>query len=190
MSTQISKNFNFRGVILFENKFIINDFRLTLNMTVQSESPREQNIAMDRIEWFLTQKVDSSLLINEDKQENIDLFHKAGFGIVTLPKDPYDQIIGMVLICKINAFLENKLEIESLVIESLLSDGIKFTIDLETAKSILQGNYWYNNSSTETNDLTNDNYNTKIVKLFDNQWNEIGLTWKEKREKKVTKKLD
>jgi len=190
MSAKISKDFGFRSGLYFNDSFMINDFRMTLNMLVQTESMREQNIAMDRIEWFISQKIDSNLFINLDKKTNIDLFDKAGLGIITLPEDPYDQIIGMVLLCKFNAILEKKLELTHLTIESILSDGVKFEIDSETASTILSGNYWYNNGSTETNDFSNNLYNNKIVKLFDNQWSELGLTWKEKKEKRVSKKLD
>lgn len=190
MSAKISKDFGFRSGIYFGDKFLINDFRITLNLLVQTDSIREQNIAMERIEWFLTQKIDSNLFINSEKTKNIDLFRKAGIDIITLPEDPYDQIIGMVLLLKINSILEKKLSATNIAIESLMSDNVKFHIDLETAEAVLSDNNWYNNSSTETNDLANNDYSSKIVKLFDNQWTEIGLTWKEKKEKRATKKLD
>ena len=53
MTTRIEKDFRFRSAVHFENKFEVNSYALTLSMLVETESLREQNIALSRITYFL-----------------------------------------------------------------------------------------------------------------------------------------
>lgn len=186
MTTRIEKDFYFQAAVRFENKFYLNIYDLTLSMLVETESIREQNIAIERINYFLNHVLENAIFVSENEIEAITLYENAGLKVCTTPEEPYDQVVSLILILKLNAILENKLFITDMNMGSKLSDGIKFSVVPEIAVNVFKKNNWYNepNLSIRCNDKL-ENKRQKIVKLFDTEadWNEIGLNWKEKKNK-------
>lgn len=182
MTTRIEKDFYFQAAVRFEDKFYLNIYDLTLSMLVETESIREQNVAMDRVTYFLNNILENCVFVSYKETEAIELYEKAGLKICTTPDEPYDQVISLILLLKLNAILENKLFITDMILGSKLSDGVKFSIVPEIASNVYEDPGWYNDSSTSIrheNKLSRKK--EKIVKLFNaDDWNDIGLGWKEK----------
>lgn len=186
MNTRIERDFSFQTAVHFENKFYVASYMLTLSMLVETDSIREQNVAMDRTVHFLNEVLQDSVLVSIHDVEAANKYRQVGIKVCELPEEPYDQILSMVLIQKLNAIMEGRLKITDLVLESTLSEGVRFTIVSEIAENILAGNHWWNKSTICINQaeaiasIGSDN----IVKLFDDShWVEIGLSWKEKGKK-------
>jgi len=181
MSTRIEKDFVFHSAVHFNDKFLINSFKTTLSIIVETEDIREQNVAMDRIDYFFHEILNNSLFIDENLTENIKVYKNAGIKIISLPEEPYDQIIGMVLLLKLNSIMEGKMHITDLNIGSYLSDWVRFTIVSEIAEHLFEDNQWFHNNTLETENNTQNE--SKVVKLFEDCWSELGLSWKDKPKK-------
>lgn len=181
MTTRIEKDFVINSGVYLNNTFLINTFNFTLSIYVETDDPREQHIAIERIIYFLQEKINNSIFIFREEKKIIELYKKANLNTILLPEEPYDQIVGMVLLLKLNAIMENKMHITDLNIESALSDGVRFTIVNEIAENILDNDEWYNRNSLETQTINQSD--AKVVKLFEDCWAEVGLIWKEKKEK-------
>jgi hypothetical protein len=184
MSTRIENDFYFQTAVHFEGKFYINSFELTLSMLVETDCIREQNVAMDRATYFIMEMLQNSILINSNETQAIERYKDAGLKVCEIPEEPYDQIVAMVLLLKLNAIMEDRLQITDLVIGSTMSEGIRYNLVSEVAESVLSGSHWWTKPtvclSNEDCVLSPDN----VVKLFDDRdWKEIGLSWKEKAKK-------
>lgn len=182
MTTRIEKDFYFQAGVRFEGKFYMNVYDLTLSILVETDSIREQNIAIERIDYFFSNVLENSIFVLHSEKESIELYEKAGLHVCTTPEEPYDQIIALILLLKLNAIIEGKLYITDITMGSKLSEGIKFCVVPEIATNIFKGDFWYNKSNTSIRDSTNSNSKKdKVVNLFDvYDWNDIGLCWKEK----------
>lgn len=186
MTTRIEKDVYITSGLYFNNKFLINTYVLNISMTVETEQVREQNVAMERLEYFLNEIVSNCIFIDNKETEQIEKYVNAGINVATLPEEPYDQIIGMIILQKLNAIMENRLVVTDLSISSKLSDDVRFCVISDMAEAIFSGDYWWNNPSQQTYDF-NKSSSKKVVKLFDNLWTEMGLSWKEKNgQKNVT----
>lgn len=190
MTTRIEKDFVFQAAVYFEKTFLLNIYDLKLSMLVETDSVREQNIAMERMHYILEECLENCVFLNETEKDKICDFQKTGIKVCTIPEEPYDQILSLIVLLKLNAVMEGKLYITDLVLSSKLSSGVRFNAVTEVAENLFSGNYWYNKNTTEINDLSVENKKQKIVKLFnDENWDSIGLVWKEKSKsskKKVT----
>lgn len=178
MSPKIEKEYAFQTAVHFENKFMINFYEITLLMEVNTDNHHEQNIAIERINYFIENFVDSSIFVNATQDKIISTYENAGIRVLTIPEDPYDQIIGLVLLLKLNAITEGRLLVTDCIIHSKLSSGIKFNIQYEQTESFV-GDNWYCDPTcaTKQNKLTSKK--GKIVKLFDNDdFTSTGLVWK------------
>lgn len=185
MNTRIEKDFYFQTAVHFEGKFYVNSYDLTLSLLVETDSIREQNIAMDRATHFLTSVIQNSVLVHTGDTKTIEKYKNAGLKVCELPEEPYDQILSMVLIQKLNSIMEGRLKITDMILGSVLSDGVRFTIVSEVAEAVLAGNHWWNKSTICLNDeeahCTSEKSKDNIVKLFDDtHWVDLGLSWKEK----------
>ena len=180
MSARIEKEFLFESAIHFEDRFMINMFEITLFMEVETDNQKEQNIAIERLNYFLSQYIDSSIWVNQKETKAIEAYENAGIRVLTIPEDPYDQIVGLILICKLNAIMEDRLVITDIIFHSKLTAGIKFHSTFEETEDF-KGNHWWNDPTTNVKTIKSKNKKEKIVKLFDNdEWSEVGLLWKDK----------
>lgn len=182
MSTRIEKEFFFQAAVKFENHFLLNMYEFTVSMLVETEDPREQNIAIERLSYFLHNVLENCVFVIHTDTQAIENFERAGIKVCTTPEEPYDQIISMLLMLKLNAIMEDKLFITDMILGSKLSDGIKFSMVPEVAESIYKDNNWYNNPCANIKHSAKQNKRKdKVVKLFDvSDWVDIGLGWKDR----------
>lgn len=182
MSTKISRDFGFASAIHFENIFIINSYLIDLSIDVRTEDIREQNIALDRIKYFIYECLSNCIFIEHTETKMIDLYLKAGLKVCPLPEEPYDQIVGSVLLLKCNAITENKIFVTDIKIKSSICDDVVFYISEEEASTInVTPNIWFNDNSPLISDYKKTR-KEKVVELKKENpdWNSVGLSWKEK----------
>ena len=178
INAEIEKDFTFLTSIHFEDKFFVNLYEMKAYMQILTENAIEQNIAIERLNYFLGEYIDSAVLVKESEEDAINKYRAAGLKICTTPEEPFDQIVGMILINKCNAIMEGRIVMSDITFGSKLSNLIKFNIDHETAAAEFAGKYWYNKPTLS---LHNKTKKDKIVNLFEqNDWKDVGLTWKEK----------
>jgi hypothetical protein len=181
MNVRIEKDFIFDAAMHFENNFLINNYYLNLSMTVLTDSTYEQNIAIERINYFLNNCIENSIFVSSAESKNIEYYEKAGLTVLKLPEEPYDQIIACVLMLKLNSIMEEKIHVDKIVFGSKLTAGIKFNIEYDETEEFAEINDWWNDPSTSTENNQNRKKD-KVVKLFEkDDWKELGLLWKEKK---------
>ncbi len=178
MTARIEREFEFLSAIHFEGSFLINNYTLTLFMTVETEEHYEQLIAIERINHFLNSSVDSAIFVQDTEKKAIEKYEKAGLNVLVIPEEPYDQIIGLVLLSKLNAIVENRLAITGITFKSKLSSNIKFHSPIEETEEFA-GNHWWNDNTLRTKNI---NKKDKVVRLHETTWTELGLSWKEPEE--------
>ena len=179
-NSRIQKNFTFQAAIHFNDKFFVNLYEMDAKMEIFTEDTREQNIAVERISHFLGSVIEDCLFVSINEKEAISKYSNAGIKVCTVPEDPYDQIIGMVLLNKCNAIMEGKIVMTDILFGSKLSNLIKFELNHEVAKVEYDGKHWYNDSTLCMMDKFSKK--DKIVNLFDHKhdtWEDLDLTWKE-----------
>ena len=74
MTTKILRTFEFQAGLYFKDNFIMNVYDLTVSMDVETESIREQNVAMERIKYFLHNCLDSSIFILDSEKKVIEKY--------------------------------------------------------------------------------------------------------------------
>jgi hypothetical protein len=180
MNTRIERDFCFQTGLYFEDQFHIGVYDITLSMLVETESIKEQNIAMDRIIYFLNEVLQSSVLVNSSRHDIITRYQDVDLKVCELPDEPYDQILAMILLLKLNSIAEERLKITDLVIASSLSDGVRFNVVSEVAESAFSGKYWWNSSCTAMNSRDYEmGDHSKVIKLFTDDWVNLGLSWRD-----------
>jgi hypothetical protein len=100
-----------------------------------------------------------------------------GANVVTLPDEPVDQIVGLMLYCKLNAIMEGVMTVTALDICSSLGDDVWYEHTEEDAVGPFFDAGWWNLATTVHNNLDGADRNTKVVKVVPDCWAEYGLCW-------------
>jgi len=185
LATKIEREFAFQAAVHFEGNFLMTVYELSLGMEVDTASIKEQNIAMDRITYFLSECLENSVFVEHADKKAIEKYLQADIKVCTLPEEPYDQIITILLLLKLNAITEGKLHVNSISLRSGLSDDVKFIYDIETASNHPFGKSWWTECTTTMSDIAKSSKKDKIVKLKKQHcdWSSVGLDWEQKEYK-------
>ena len=182
MTARIHRNFEFYAGVYFSGDFYINSYDVDITFNVESESIYEQNIALERIKYFLHDCLEHSIFLSEKEEAVFEKYTDAGLRVCTLPEEPYDQVIGIMLLVKLNAITEGRLVPIDISIGSRMSDGVSCLHSLEEDTGPFNAKGWWRESSTKIND--HKVKNKKVLKLtkHKNEWNELDLGWTEQED--------
>ena len=183
MTTRIKREFSFQAGVYFKEEFLMSLYTISLYMEVETESIREQNVAMERIKYFLNECLDNCFFVQDIEHKVIEKYMTCGFKVCTVPEEPYDQIIALLLLTKLNSITEGRLVITDITLGSRISDEVKFICGIESPLGPLESPGWWTDSGTSiSNPVKKSIKKDKIVKLFktSTDWAEYNLVWKEK----------
>jgi hypothetical protein len=180
MTARISRSFTFQAGVHFNNIFNMNLYQVDMDFDVESESIREQNIAVERIKYFLAECLEHSVMLFQEETDAIQKYVDADMKVCTLPEDPYDQIIGIMLMVKLNAIIEGRLLITNIGITSRMSDGVYCHHDIDENIGPFKDAGWWSDNSTKMNNVK-PNRSKKVVKLAKPNvtWDDLFLGWDE-----------
>jgi hypothetical protein len=179
MNARIEKDFVFLSSVYFEKTHMLNLYTMTLYIDILTDNDKEQLTAMERIFYFLTNYVENSVFINKKEKKQIELYEKAGIQVLTLPEDPFDQIVGLILLRKFNSITEGRVNVTEIKFGSKLSADIRFHNFDEESDEFDDETAWYNESALNVASTIKKTKKEKVVKFNDiEDWNKIGLVWK------------
>jgi len=138
MNVRLQYDLEFLGGIYFEEQMQMNHYSVSLNLVTGTANPTDTNIAMDRIKAFVFGELEHSVFINVAQRERAELMHLMGINVTTLPEEPVDQIIGMMLYYKLNS----DANIVKVVPDAWTEYGLAWPGDTtETGNTVVFGNF-------------------------------------------------
>ena len=78
MTTRIEREFSFQAGVYFKEEFLMNIYTVSLYMEVETESIREQNVAMERIKYFLNDCLENSIFEQNTEHKIIEVVDEEG----------------------------------------------------------------------------------------------------------------
>jgi hypothetical protein len=179
MNARLEMEYHFNCVVHHaDNPPIINTFRAIVNFVTNTTDHNEQNIAFDRINYFVGNIFDNSVLIHESDESNIKKYQNCGFRVIPLPVIPVDQIVGICLFEKMNAIAEDRLILTDITISSDVSAGLKCHYCSEEKNGIFSSTGWWNLPDLSYANKRS-NKKQKILEFnADHSWKSVDLDWK------------
>jgi len=175
MNVRLQYDLEFLGGIYFEEQLQMNQYSVSLNLVTGTADPADTNTAMDRVKAFVFGELEHSVFMNGAQRERAELMHMMGINVTTLPEEPVDQIIGMMLYYKLNAIMEGRMIVRSLDISSTLGDAVWYQHDDEDPPGPFTQDGWWHDSTVKHN--TVDFADENVLKVEPNAWVDYGLLW-------------
>ena len=185
MQHRIKQQFAFQAAVYVEETFLMNIYEITLKMHVVTGDSKEQNIAMSRINYMIEDCFQNCVFVHQTETAVIEKYIAANLKVSTTPDEPYDQLLAILLLTKLNIITEGRLLITDITLSSGLSDGIEFLYSpaLEHTPLTTGISNWWNELNTKIVDFPKrETKKEKIVKLVKktNDWAQLNLEWQEK----------
>jgi len=170
------------GVWLKDASPVMNSFSLTLNLVTASTDIIEQNIAFDRMNYFINEVISNSFFINEEEVETINHLQSAGIRAISLPESPYEQVVGLLLYRKLNAIMEGRIFVTDLKISSTYGQNVLYLYSGEEVDDIFDSSGWWEDPDPSWKDRQPPTRKNKIVELSNvssTTWRDVGLQWED-----------
>ena len=146
-------------------------------MTTNSENAADQNISFERIKYFIYTEIDSTIFINNTLEEQCQLFTQAGLNITTIPGDPVDQLVGIMLYYKLNAITEDRMIVAETELSSTYGENMTYIHgEFETTSGYIQPDWWTTPDLVHSDFIITDS--EKVVEMQQSTaWRELELAW-------------
>ena len=177
MNVRLHYTTDFFAGVYYNQRLLINSYTVNIELLTQSEVREEINIAMDRLKCFLEIELAHTIFVQDNNADEIITMDDLGFNLTTLPETPLDQIVGLMLYCKLNAIMEERMIVTSLDISSVAGDRVWYLHeDGEPIGPFANEGWWHDPGPNHCPDvITTDN----IFKVSVESWSERGLAWEE-----------
>lgn len=177
MNVRLQYDVTFLAGIYYDDLLQLNSYAASLNMITKTTDPVETNIAMDRLKFFINSILEHTVFINQAHTEQAETLAWCGANVTTLPEEPVDQIVGMMLFYKLNAIMEGRIEIVQLDISSTLGDGVWYLHSDEDSAGPFTKKGWWDDSSTQHETIETEPVTDNVVKVISTGWYEAELDW-------------
>lgn len=184
MNVRLQTNLEFLGAIYFADELQLNSYQVNLGMVTNTKDAIKINVAMERLKAFVYSELANAVYIHQDKADMAELLQMVGTNIVTLPEEPVDQIVGMMLYSKLNAIMEGVITVVSLDISSSLGDDVWYQHDNEDSQGPFAADGWWHLPTVQHDSLSVADVDAKVVEVRPNAWIDYGLMWPEETNNK------
>ena len=126
MNVRLRHEMHFTAGVYYGEQTRMNNYTLTVWMTTACQDATDQNTAFERIKYFVYSELDSTIFINSDHDSQCQALSAAGLKITTMPGEPVDQLVGLMLYYKLNAIVEGRMIIEETELASVMGENITY----------------------------------------------------------------
>jgi len=176
MNVRLQREFNFSAGVYWDDQFLMNEYRVKVDFITTTEIPHEQTIAFERMRTFIEGVLQDTVFLHYKDHERARTFAELEIKSAILPTDPFDQIIGIMLFCKLNAIVEGKVEITDVQVCSKAGNYVWFLHAQEESIGPFEGENWWHDSSIMTMLKPKPIKGDKVVSLEKTPaWAEFGL---------------
>lgn len=177
MNVRLECQLPFPAAVYWDNTMLVNNYSLKVYMITNCEDPASQNIAYERMKYFIYSELNSTIFINAALEDQCNKFLNAGLKITTLPSEPVDQILGIMLYSKLNAILENRFIVLEVELSSNLGENMTYLHAADETLGPFAEPGWWQDPSLIHSDIMLPNSDKVLSMNSATTWRDLELMW-------------
>jgi len=178
MNVRLQYDLDFLAGIYYDEHLQLNSYSISMSLLTKTADAASTNTAMNRLKAFMHGELANTVFINQAARERAEMLNIMGVNVTTLPEEPVDQIIGMMLYYKLNAIMEGRMTVTRLDLSSVLGDSVWYQHDEEEdSPGPFKAEGWWHEPTVQHNTIEADDLADNVLKVVPNAWMEYGLTW-------------
>ena len=177
MNVRLRYELPFTAGVYYDGSFYMNNYTLRVLMATVSEDPEDQSTAFERLKYFVYAGMESTVFIDAAETEQCNRYVQAGLDITTMPGEPVDQLIVIMLYHKLNAVMESRMIVFETELSSAVGEYMTYLhSDEEDTVGYVQPEWW------TTADLTHSEFAPanpdNVVAISQaTAWRDLDLAW-------------
>ena len=182
MNVRLQYDTTLTAGVYYNDQFAMNNYDVRIHFQTNSVNAEDHNVGLSRIKHFVQESLDSTVFIHSNNLKQARKFLAADCTVATLPEEPVDQIIGMMMYCKLNAICEDHLHITERELSSDLGDNIIYKHSYLEPLGPFEAQGWWHLPNLAQCDpklltklLSTDSQVVKLTRGDD--WSNLGLAW-------------
>ena len=179
MNVRLKYDLHFNAGVYYNSNTILNNYSLRLWMITNTELAEDQNTAFERMKYFVYNHVDNTMFIDRAEQEQCSKFLQAGLSITTMPGDPVDQLIGIMLYHKLNAIMEQRMTIVETELSSSQGQAMTYLHSEEENTLGVEAPAWWQNADLAHSDFALPESEKVVSMQTTTAWRDLDLAWSE-----------
>lgn len=177
MNVHLQYDLDFTAGVYIYGELHFNSYSVVLQLLTQTPNSQNSNIALERVKAFVYHELANTVFLGPTDYDKADMLSVLGINITTLPEEPVDQIVGLMLYTKLNAVMEDRMVITGLDIQSTMGDCVWYLHSEGDAVGPFAKDGWWSKSGRQHNDLDADTINDNVVKVPSAGWTDWDLDW-------------
>ena len=177
MNVRLKYNLHFNAGVYYNSNTILNNYSLRLWMITNTELAEDQNTAFERMKYFVYNHVDNTIFVNGAEQEQCAKFLQAGLSITTMPGDPVDQLIGIMLYHKLNSVMDQRMTIVETELSSSQGQDMTYLHSEEENTLGVEAPTWWRNADLSHSDFVLPESRKVVSMQTTTAWRDLDLAW-------------
>lgn len=177
MNVRLEYTMGFTAGIYWEGRMVMNNYVARFYMLTNCDEPANQNIAFERLKHFVFNELNSTIFVSREHEQVCQQYVNAGLKITTLPAEPVDQILGIMLYCKLNAVMEDRIIVNEVELSSSLGENMVYLHAGDENLGPFQSTGWWHDSDPIHCDITLVDSDKVVAMHRAGVWRELDLAW-------------
>jgi hypothetical protein len=177
MNVRLKHDMHFIAGVYYNGELRMNNYSLRLWMITNTHEASSHNISFDRIKYFIYSEIDSTIFINSTDYEQCQQFVNTGLKITTLPGDPVDQLVGLMLYYKLNAIIENRMTIVETELASTMGENMAYLHSENEITDEVVGPDWWTTADLVHCDINLIDPDKVVILHQSSVWRDLDLAW-------------
>lgn len=176
-NVSLKRRFKFATGLVYENYFQVNNYEVLLTMLTISDDHEEQNVAYERMKYWINHILNDSVMISETS-EKLDAYRATGQRLLILPEEPVDQLVGIMLYLKLNVIMENRMVISEVELSSEVGENMIYSHRVSENVGPFQNAGWWIDPRPVWADAHKKKSKSKVIELDRMpEWGDLDLDW-------------
>lgn len=189
MNVRLKQNFVLPAAVYSDDQLMITNYNINIEIVTVDTNIGDLDTASKRIDWFMYEELADAVFVDQADTERNSVLALLGMNLVTIPGPPVDQLIGIMLSCKLNAITEGRVDVVETAVSSDRANGLWFVHQYsQTVGPFEELGWWYDNGVLHNNIVFED-AEDNVVKVSVNPWLEHGLAWSSTKDQKNEAKI-
>jgi len=177
MNVRLKYDLNFTAGFYSDEKLRMSNYSLRLWMNTNTVHAADQNVAFERLKYFVYTQIDNTIFIDRSNQEQCMKLIEAGLDITTLPGEPVDQLIGIMLFHKLNAIMEDRIIVLETELSSNYGEHMVY-LHSEAEETVnISGPTWWTTADSVHSDVDLFESEKVVAMQSGPTWRDLELSW-------------
>lgn len=178
MNVRLNKVFVWQSGVVYHKEFHINRYCCSVDFRTLDTDREQPNLAYERMRHWIENIMNESVMISHDSDLR-GAYQTTGQRMIYLPDEPVDQLVGIMLFCKLSSITQQRVMISEISVSSTLGDEVTYTHTCDDDIGPFYQPGWWNDPGPIWYNKKDHRAKDKVVNLNRAvEWTDLDLDWK------------